>query len=63
MEGGKISEIDKRGEWIFVLRRNFSKLVSVGSTFIREMRVDSIYVLALWRSLIILVCRSDDDMF
>ena len=33
MEGGKIQQINKGGGW------NLSKSVSVGSTFIREMRV------------------------
>ena len=34
------NEINKRGGWItFCGGWNFSKLVSVGSTFIREMRV------------------------
>ena len=33
VEGGKIEEINKRGGW------NFSKSVSVGPTFIRELRV------------------------
>ena len=35
-----IYEINKRGGWIlFLWRSEFSKLVNVNSTFIREMRV------------------------